>query len=160
MQKQFWQDEDEDDVPKPTTSALSPIINLMDRAGEHLKWPKIRFGKMTMVRTRFGTVGLKMKDSNTKWVGFIQRDGTLSERHCLSENLVTFLEAFAKDPAKYATIYGIKTGACSFCGRELTDPRSVTVGYGPICAEHYGLPWGEADFVNAPKSIQEVENGV
>jgi len=25
----------------------------------------------------------------------------------------------------------------------LTDPRSVSMGYGPVCAENYGLPWGE-----------------
>jgi len=24
----------------------------------------------------------------------------------------------------------------------LTDPRSVAVGYGPDCADNYGLPWG------------------
>jgi len=40
--------------------------------------------------------------------------------------------------------HGRETGECSFCGRELVDPRSVFVGYGRSCAEHYGLPWGEA----------------
>jgi hypothetical protein len=28
--------------------------------------------------------------------------------------------------------------------RALSDDRSTAVGYGPICADHYGLPWGEA----------------
>jgi hypothetical protein len=35
--------------------------------------------------------------------------------------------------------------ACVFCGTALTDDgdnRSVKVGYGPICANRYGLPWG------------------
>jgi len=27
--------------------------------------------------------------------------------------------------------------------RGLDDERSVSVGYGPVCAGHYGLPWGE-----------------
>ena len=32
--------------------------------------------------------------------------------------------------------------ACMFCGLELTDDPSVAAGYGPVCAEKYGLPWG------------------
>jgi hypothetical protein len=34
---------------------------------------------------------------------------------------------------------------CMFCLRPLTDEedgRSVAVGYGPVCAEKYNLPWG------------------
>jgi len=34
------------------------------------------------------------------------------------------------------------TGNCCFCRRELTDKRSTEVGYGPICADHFSLPWG------------------
>jgi hypothetical protein len=25
----------------------------------------------------------------------------------------------------------------------LNDARSIAVGYGPVCAEKFGLPWGE-----------------
>lgn len=53
------------------------------------------------------------------------------------------LAEFEADPAKAAAEYGHATGSCCFCSRELTDERSVTVGYGPVCAERYGLPWGE-----------------
>lgn len=41
--------------------------------------------------------------------------------------------------AKFGKLYGI----CCFCSRTLTDERSIGVGYGPVCAEHYGLPWGD-----------------
>jgi hypothetical protein len=44
--------------------------------------------------------------------------------------------------AERAAAFGHETGVCCFCSRGLTDERSVTVGYGPICAERYGLPWG------------------
>lgn len=40
--------------------------------------------------------------------------------------------------ARFGKLYGI----CCFCSRTLTDERSIGVGYGPVCAEHYGLPWG------------------
>jgi hypothetical protein len=38
-------------------------------------------------------------------------------------------------------------GVCMFCSRDLNDPRSDPlkggVGYGPVCAQKYGLPWGD-----------------
>ena len=40
---------------------------------------------------------------------------------------------------------GWATHHCCFCGIELTDEgegRSVEVGYGPVCANNNGLPWG------------------
>ncbi len=58
--------------------------------------------------------------------------------------LVAALGAMAADPAGQAAAYGHETGCCCFCARELTDKRSIAVGYGPICADHFGLPWGEA----------------
>lgn len=40
--------------------------------------------------------------------------------------------------------HGKLMGRCSFCSLPLTDPRSVQVGYGQVCASHFHLPWGEA----------------
>lgn len=47
--------------------------------------------------------------------------------------------------AAEAAQLGWTTHHCCFCGIELTDEganRSVEVGYGPVCAENNGLPWG------------------
>ena len=44
--------------------------------------------------------------------------------------------------AEWASQYGHAHGHCVFCALELTDERSVAVGYGPTCAEKRGLPWG------------------
>lgn len=49
------------------------------------------------------------------------------------------VRTFAADPAKAAKAYGTLTNACCFCGRRLTDAESVRLGYGPICAESFGL---------------------
>lgn len=54
------------------------------------------------------------------------------------------LVAFGLNPAGVAAASGRLTGSCSFCARRLDDARSVAVGYGPVCADRYGLPWGEA----------------
>lgn len=34
------------------------------------------------------------------------------------------------------------TGHCCFCSLPLTDERSTAVGYGKVCADHFGLSWG------------------
>lgn len=44
-----------------------------------------------------------------------------------------------------AAHFGHTTGSCVFCSRHLTDERSIAVGYGPVCAEREGLPWGDAE---------------
>lgn len=55
----------------------------------------------------------------------------------------TLLAEIAADPVNAARVHGHATGMCCFCARTLTDGRSVAMGYGPICAEKYGLAWGE-----------------
>jgi hypothetical protein len=45
----------------------------------------------------------------------------------------------AENPAERAKQFGIKTGRCSCCGAELTDPVSIANGIGPICADNWGL---------------------
>jgi hypothetical protein len=49
------------------------------------------------------------------------------------------LKKIAADPAGEARLYGMRTGSCACCGRELTDPNSIAVGIGPICADKWGL---------------------
>lgn len=41
--------------------------------------------------------------------------------------------SFSKDPKKYIINYGLETGECSICGRELSDYESVKRGIGPTC---------------------------
>ena len=53
------------------------------------------------------------------------------------------LRAVLANPLQATITAGRATGTCCFCARALTDDRSVSVGYGPICAGHYGLPWGD-----------------
>lgn len=50
--------------------------------------------------------------------------------------------ALAAAPAETAAAHGHLTGRCCFCSRKLDDERSTQVGYGPVCAGHYQLPWG------------------
>ena len=56
----------------------------------------------------------------------------------LSDEVKAVLEAAANDPLSAAIRYGKVSGECSCCGRELTDPRSIDRGIGPICATKFG----------------------
>jgi hypothetical protein len=44
--------------------------------------------------------------------------------------------------AEQAAAIGHLTSHCCFCSLELTDQRSVDMGYGPVCAANNALPWG------------------
>lgn len=86
------------------------------------------------------------------WYGRIDSDGLHRSRAC-PEAVVVRLKAWNDDPDSLvaeAKAYGHRTGCCCFCSTKLTTPESVTAGYGPICAERWGLPWGEADDITVP----------
>jgi hypothetical protein len=79
------------------------------------------------------------------WYGRVRVDGTFEptrEGAALEPALSRTLRALATDPAATAAEYGRLTGKCCFCNRALEDERSTAVGYGRVCAGHYGLPWG------------------
>ena len=46
--------------------------------------------------------------------------------------------AVAADPHEAAKAYGLKTGVCGCCGRELTNGESIRLGIGPICRDKFG----------------------
>jgi hypothetical protein len=96
---------------------------------------------------------------NTRvWYGRISTSGEWQpSRRIAGADLVAVeaaLAVFNADPDAASATYGRETGNCCFCGRELTDERSVSVGRGPVCSERWGLPWGE---VTGPKAESKLE---
>jgi hypothetical protein len=49
------------------------------------------------------------------------------------DTLIRTLMLIESDPKAAAAADGVRTGRCSCCGRELTDPTSISIGIGPIC---------------------------
>lgn len=144
-------------LPKPEPKAdvlgLTKLTELFDKASENLQRPQVAFSCSAgeFVVTKAGDASrnpghLYVKDVCGTYLGkvnprgqlFIARDATHTHG-----DVFQALEAFAEDPAEKAAAYGRATGNCCFCRRALTDTRSVEVGYGPICAERWSLPWGE-----------------
>jgi len=135
---------------------FSGIIDMFVKASQYLERPRIRLqyeknGELrpivlTIARGFSGWVEVYPDvPTRSKKLGSIRHDGLWLANPQLPPNpeLTEYLKKFAANPVEYAQIYARSTHRCCFCGLELTDLRSVTVGYGPICAEHYGLPWGQ-----------------
>lgn len=134
------------------------LVAFMDRASAAgLKYPKVKLtcNGEPLVISRAGDRSqapgsLVVTDGgpygDNVFYGRIARDGTFTHnpRTC-TDDVVKVLRALATKPAETAAAYGQRTGQCCFCRRHLEDYRSVTVGYGPICADKYGLPWGEVE---------------
>lgn len=144
-------------APKPVaeveTINLSKLMRLFDTASEGLKRPQVAFQcsagefKVTKAANHSRNPGhLYVKDVIGNYLGKVDPNGGLhmaSSARDSHGDVFQALEAFAENPAEQAAAYGKATGNCCFCSRQLSDARSVEVGYGPICADKWGLPWGE-----------------
>lgn len=84
----------------------------------------------SQTETEMGEYGLK-----PKFLGKVTRQALDSR---LSDDVKEVIMGAASDPLTAAIRYGKVSGECSCCGRELTDPRSIERGIGPICATKFG----------------------
>ena len=141
--------------PKPTTISLPKILEVFGNTEGRLKYPKLWLDTDGVVirlskaggNARFPgsinvTNGVRYGDPDSKFYGRIHTDGNFEPGRDHTADVSRVLVRFNDNPTDFATTYGHKTGNCCFCGRQLTDPRSVGVGYGPVCADNWGLPWG------------------
>src|SRR5262249_36158188 len=138
------------------------IVTFMARAHGALKKPVLRFraGSETLrlsiagersshpgsieVKHAFNGEETEQGWKKLDWYGRITVDGVyLASSQFKQGPVKAALAELAKDPAGAAKLYGQITSSCCFCGQELTDGASIAVGYGPICAEHWGLPHGD-----------------
>jgi hypothetical protein len=52
------------------------------------------------------------------------------------EAIQTSLKFMADDPEEFFATFGKKAGTCLFCGKTLTDKKSLDDGYGKVCAKY------------------------
>jgi hypothetical protein len=146
------------DRKKVSIGSLSGIMALFNKASAHLKRPAVVLDssdqtlRLTVAGAEArvpGSINVSSSGSyeDRTWFGRILSSGEFeaSPRVETPESVITTLRRFSADPAGIASAHGRKTGQCCFCARPLTDGRSVSVGYGPICADRFGLPWGVAE---------------
>jgi hypothetical protein len=169
-------------VPPPTAAQpaqrigdLGGILALFARAQGHLKYPAIvllhdpvvvstdKMLRITVAgeQARYpGTLNVtsfeKVYGDKRAFYGRVKLDGSYEPYDTVSADLTTqiatALRLLAADPARTAAEHGRLTGRCCFCNIALEDERSTAVGYGPICARHFGLAWGSrpAEFAATP----------
>jgi hypothetical protein len=151
-------------IPSTTTVTkvvFDKIFALMGRAKKAgLQAPKVllKFGneeiKMSVASDRAKHPGaLSLVTDNRGYMGRINLDSsvTVIKRGVeVKQELLTLLTKFNEDPAKMAAEHGKLLSKCCFCSRQLSTPESKAMGYGPDCAEHYGLPWGKDKFDDLP----------
>lgn len=133
------------------------LVALLQRAREKgIKYPKLT------AEFDAGTIRLSLAGAKARYPGSINvtdggsfEDGTFygrihtdgrfeAGRRC-ADWILAALTEFNADPAGQARLHGQRTGNCCFCRRHLETSESVTAGYGPVCADRYGLPWGDTE---------------
>lgn len=141
----------------PASVDLSPVVTLLAKAAEKLKWPKVRLstGGRDVVLSLAGekshfpgsvniTDGKRFGVEGSTWWGRITPDGRfIPSRTCGNAfDIEELLAGLAADPVRVIAGEGFLTGHCCLCELQLTDPRSLAAGYGPTCARNWNLPWG------------------
>lgn len=127
---------------------LAPIQSFLKAAQDRgLKRPKLRVlhldGKsevrmsLTVNGPAPGSVSVTVNDL---FIGCVRPTGAVTGELAVQKDLQQHLLRVSQNPVQAAQEYAALMGLCSFCGQPLTDAGSVEVGYGPVCARHWGLP--------------------
>ena len=127
-------------APVVTVEAIEVAFNNAKQAG--VKRPKLRldtfvFSPASENSANVGAIYIKNKEDGM-YLGKVMNGRLFTSRDCTTEASERIV-AVASDPAQAAIAYGKKFGACSVCGRALTDADSIARGIGPVCAENYGF---------------------
>ncbi len=139
---------------------MKGLIALFETAKQHLKYPAISLqlpdGQPVTLKisgSKSKTPGyVQVSDGGpfgaNKWFGRVSPEGAWEKSKLvendagLSTSIHALLVGMSRNPAQTAADYGKLTGRCCFCNKKLEDEKSTSVGYGPVCAKNYGLPWG------------------
>jgi hypothetical protein len=127
-------------APVVTVEAIEVAFNNAKQAG--VKRPKLRldtfvFSPAGETSNNAGAIYIKNKEDGL-YLGKVMGGRLFTSRDCTTEAAERIV-AVSSDPKQAAVAYGMKFGACSICGRALTDSDSIARGIGPICAENYGF---------------------
>ena len=134
----------------PVEVDASAIEAIFATASAKLKFPKfiltrgpvtLKVAKAGPRSKHHGSITVAAPEFGAGWFGVI-KDGAFHPSRGATPEVVQLVKDFAADPAKVAAEHGHASGNCCFCRRELTTTESLAAGFGPVCAENFGLPWG------------------
>ena len=123
------------------------IFTLFNRAASHMRYPAMhmRTKNGDKVRIYLATKGYIAIKLNGEYVGKLpaaDKNIILYDSPLFNQNeLMSELDTLLSNPISESSLHGKEYGRCCFCNRELDNEGSIFHGYGPICAEKWGLPW-------------------
>ena len=126
---------------RPSVDVVRIEMALAAATASGLAWPKLRlsdfvFSPAGAMSRNAGAIYVKGHDG--LYLGKIAGGNFTRSRDC-TDTLEAGILAAAADPLAAAVAYGHQTGACSCCGRKLTNKESVELGIGPICRDKWGF---------------------
>jgi len=126
--------------PKSAASAMIDSYKSMDDAPKpkavKVDEPELVKGDVHVVNGSYYRVHTAQGSGNLyacKWDG---------ERFDYERGAIKLLSPDNKITAEQAAEFGHMFERCCFCSHDIDTPESTAVGYGPVCAEKHGLPWG------------------
>lgn len=138
-----------------TAVDFAPLVAFMQAAHDAgIQYPKIKMthsGGQPLVIARAGVRSanpgqLSVTDGgpygDNQYYGRITVAGEFQQGHSIPPGAIKVLQALNANPTATAAKYGQVSGRCCFCRTPLSAGQSLAVGYGPTCADNYGLPWG------------------
>jgi hypothetical protein len=114
------------------------LVNKMYDAGAYRATKfQVRLPGITLSTVNKGqNIGCVYVYENNQYVAKITATGDLIGN--VSEDVMNLLEDANDNLLQLAKIYGHETGTCSICARTLSDPLSIQMGIGPVCAKRLG----------------------
>lgn len=79
-------------------------------------------------------------DGSGDFYGSVRADGTMRMTRTWGNRGANTLKRLAAFGVAELVRIGTSYGFCCYCGKLLTDPTSITLGYGPVCAKYHALP--------------------
>lgn len=138
----------------PVQLSVAAIQAMFEKAAQKLRRVKISLKDSSGQKVVFKKAGPMSKYAGQIMIsdggaygaalffGRIDTEGNFMPTARATDSVKTLVQEFAVNPEDVAGKYGRLTGACCFCSKGLDDQRSLAVGYGPVCAKHFGLKWG------------------
>lgn len=146
---------------------LPKVREMFNIAARDLKHPSIKLQtansgviKLTLAGANSKYAGqINVTDGkqypDNKFFGRIDSNGKMLVRSDLPEDVKQLLISLNENPKELARLHGQKYNNCCFCGRELLEADSIAAGYGPICAEKWGLPHAGMKEVKQHEDLQD-----
>ena len=128
-------------TPAPQSAITVPgLIGAFNRAGATVNRPRLAGGslRITTAPEQGNNAGCLYVKRDGEYQGKVTPDSVFRPVGSADTQTGIDLLAIDEDPIGAARRHGRETGVCSNCGAELTDPKSVKDGIGPICATHWG----------------------